>query len=118
MQGNKIKTTQLTLSTINVGVEQREPSSPHAGNDLLPEARDASTSITDDKSIEETSNTNDIAVSVHEDIPERVTVELEAVPTLDSDSPPVPLQMIIGQAEDVLLQEKYRKSVPIISFST
>jgi hypothetical protein len=108
MHDNKIKTTLPTPSTINVGVEQREPPSPHAGDNetLVPEARDESTSIADDESIAENSITNNIAITVHDVILERVTEEatLETVATFDS--PPLPLQMFEGQAEDVLLQEK------------
>ncbi len=109
MPDDKININLPTLSTLDVDVEQREPS--HTETSLSNEAgaRDEN----ENSSVVSDENTADhVAINVHPDddsshkrrsTEAEAPVDLEAVPALDS---PLPLQMIRSQAEDTFLQEK------------
>jgi hypothetical protein len=107
---HKINISLPTLSTLDVDVEQREPS--HTETSLSNEAgardENENSSVGSNSKIDE--NTADhVAINVHPDddsshkrrsTEAEAPVDLEAIPDLDS---PLPLQMIQSQAEDTFL---------------
>ncbi|KAK1738902.1 hypothetical protein QTG54_010218 [Skeletonema marinoi] len=76
---------------------------------MMPDSCDASTSMAEEEPIGDNNIAeNVLATSVHHDTLEKVT-EATLEPATFS-YPPLPLQMIQGQAEDALLQEKRFKT--------
>eukprot|EP00984_Skeletonema_dohrnii_P003734 scaffold1290_cov112-Skeletonema_dohrnii-CCMP3373.AAC.12 len=88
-----------------------DPPTPRASDTetLMPDSSDASTSTAEEEPIGDNNVANNVlATSVHHDTLEKAT-EATLEPATFS-YPPLPLQMIQGQAEDALLQEKRFKT--------
>jgi len=94
-----------------MSARRTEPPTPRASDieTQMPDSSDASTSIEEEEPIGDNNVAeNVLATSAHHDTLEKVT-EAKLEPATFS-YPPLPLQMIQGQAEDALLQEKRFKT--------
>ena len=96
----------------NMSTRTTESPTPRASDTetlMMPDSCDASTSMAEEEPIGDNNIAeNVLATSVHHDTLEKVT-EATLEPATFS-YPPLPLQMIQGQAEDALLQEKRFKT--------